>query len=84
MIAIAHRLTMLSRVNRLVVLDRGHILATGTHQQLMKARGRYWAMVQAQRVLAESRMLSTIQDVRSQKIPWLLTAWTVVTVMSHT
>ena len=60
-----HRLATLSRADRLVVLNRGHILATGTHRELMKARGRYWAMVQAQRVLAEFRMLSTIQDMRS-------------------
>lgn len=41
-------------------------------------------MVQAQRVLAESRMLSTIQDVWSWEIPWVLATWTVVTVMLHT
>ena len=70
--------------NRLVVLDRGHILATGTHRDLVIARGRYWAMVQVQRVLAESRTLSTIQDVWSWEIPWLLAAWTVVTVMLRT
>ena len=74
MITIAHRLATLSRANRLVVLDRGHILATGTHREPMTARGRYWAMVQAQRVLAESRMLSTIQDVWSWEIPWVLAA----------
>ena len=61
-IAIAHRLATLSRADRLVVLDRGRILETGTHRELLEARGRYWAMVQSQRVLAESRTLSTIQD----------------------
>ena len=64
-IAIAHRLATLSRADRLVVLDRGRILETGTHRELMEARGRYWAMVQAQRVLAESRTLSAIRDVWS-------------------
>ena len=60
-IAIAHRLATLSRADRLVVLERGRILETGTHRELLEARGRYWAMVQAQRVLAASRTLSTIQ-----------------------
>ena len=61
-IAIAHRLATLSRADRLVVLDRGRILETGTHRELMEARGRYWAMVEAQRILAESRTLSAIQN----------------------
>ena len=64
-IAIAHRLATLSRADRLVVMDRGRILETGTHRELMEARGRYWTMVQAQRVLAESRTLSAIRDVWS-------------------
>ena len=61
-IAIAHRLATLNRADRLVVLDRGRILETGTHRELMEARGRYWAMVEAQRILAESRTLSAIQN----------------------
>ncbi len=64
-IAIAHRLATLSQADRLVVLDRGRILESGTHRELLEARGRYWAMVQAHRVLAASRTLSAIQDVRS-------------------
>ena len=61
-IAIAHRLATLSRADRLVVLDRGRILETGTHRELLEARGRYWAMVEAQRVLSESRMLSAVPN----------------------
>ena len=61
-IAIAHRLATLSRADRLVVLDRGRILETGTHRELLEAQGRYWAMVQAQRVLSESRMLSAVPN----------------------
>ena len=61
-IAIAHRLATLGRADRLVVLDRGRILETGTHRELLSARGRYWEMVQAQRVLAESRTLSAIRE----------------------
>ena len=61
-IAIAHRLATLSRADRLVVLDRGRILETGTHRELLEDRGRYWAMVEAQRVLAESRTLSAVPN----------------------
>ncbi len=53
---------MLSLTDRLVVLDRGRILETGTHRELMETRGRYWAMVEAQRILTESRTLSAIRE----------------------
>jgi len=40
-IAIAHRLSTLTQMDRLVVLDRGHIVETGTHNQLVAAGGIY-------------------------------------------
>ncbi|WP_296447795.1 ABC transporter ATP-binding protein [Rhodoferax sp. UBA5149] len=47
-IAIAHRLSTLHRANRLVVLDRGHIVEVGTHDALMAAEGAYFNLYQAQ------------------------------------
>jgi len=40
-IAIAHRLSTLSRMDRLVVLDRGRIAETGTHAALLRQGGVY-------------------------------------------
>ena len=37
-IAIAHRLSTIARMDRLVVLDRGHIVEQGTHAELLRAR----------------------------------------------
>ncbi|TWF54578.1 ABC transporter ATP-binding protein [Neorhizobium alkalisoli] len=40
-IAIAHRLSTLTEMDRLIVLDRGKIVETGTHQQLAGGNGIY-------------------------------------------
>jgi len=47
-IAIAHRLSTLHKANRLVVLDRGEIVETGSHDELMAKEGAYFRLYQAQ------------------------------------
>ena len=44
-LAIAHRLSTLSKMDRIIVMDQGHIVETGSHQALLDQGGlycRYW------------------------------------------
>ena len=43
-IAIAHRLSTIARMDRLVILDHGHIVEQGTHDTLLRAGGHYAAL----------------------------------------
>ncbi|GGK86092.1 ABC transporter ATP-binding protein [Planomonospora parontospora subsp. parontospora] len=40
-LVVAHRLSTVVRMDRLVVLNRGHIVEQGTHAELLQARGPY-------------------------------------------
>ena len=47
-IAIAHRLSTLTRANRLVVMERGHIIEIGSQQELLDRDGLYARLYRAQ------------------------------------
>jgi len=43
-IAVAHRLSTLKHMDRIIVLDKGHIIEDGTHEELLKNNGYYQSM----------------------------------------
>jgi ATP-binding cassette subfamily B protein len=51
--AIAHRLSTLRDADRLIVVEKGKIAETGTHDELIAKRGTFYKLVQAQQAMNE-------------------------------
>ncbi len=49
---ITHRLSTIRRADLIVMMDRGAIVETGTHDQLMERRGRYYALYRQQEAIS--------------------------------
>jgi len=47
-IIIAHRLSTIQRANRILVMHKGRLRESGSHQELLTQRGIYWKLYQLQ------------------------------------
>lgn len=47
-IVIAHRLSTIQKASRILVMHRGQLRESGTHQELLRERGLYWRLYQLQ------------------------------------
>jgi ATP-binding cassette subfamily B protein len=47
-IVVAHRLSTIQRADRILVMHKGQMRETGTHQELLAQRGIYWKLFQLQ------------------------------------
>ena len=47
-VVIAHRLSTIRNADQIVVLDKGFIVETGTHEILKKKKGHYFELVSSQ------------------------------------
>jgi ABC-type multidrug transport system fused ATPase/permease subunit len=53
-LVIAHRLSTVARADRICVLDGGRIVETGTHEELLAARGAYHRLYASQSLATAS------------------------------
>ncbi|KAK8067280.1 multidrug resistance protein 3 [Apiospora hydei] len=47
-IAVAHRLSTVRKADLICVVERGRVVEMGTHEELVRARGRYWELLEIQ------------------------------------
>jgi ATP-binding cassette subfamily B protein len=47
-VIIAHRLSTIQRADKIIVMHKGKVRETGTHQELLAQRGIYWKLYQLQ------------------------------------
>ena len=48
MVVVAHRLSTVRNADQIVVMDKGRIVETGTHESLTELRGAYYSLVRNQ------------------------------------
>jgi ATP-binding cassette subfamily B protein len=69
-LAIAHRLSTLEHVDRLLVMDRGRLVEQGTHQELLAAKGIYARLIHLQFGDANGDRQGALQEAEPDQSPF--------------
>jgi ABC-type multidrug transport system fused ATPase/permease subunit len=59
---IAHRFSTIIHADKILVLDQGRIVESGTHQQLLAQKGQYWKLYQMQAFQARRGEMDDSED----------------------
>jgi subfamily B ATP-binding cassette protein MsbA len=65
---IAHRLSTIYQADQILIIDNGQIVEAGTHDSLLRARGKYWELYTMQHSL-QSNLLIVPGESQTQPCP---------------
>ncbi|MDQ2794260.1 MAG: ABC transporter ATP-binding protein/permease [Bacteroidota bacterium] len=68
-LVIAHRLSTIQKADKIIVLDKGEIKETGTHEELLRLEGGYYAQLYRMQYVVADASLDEQLTVKNQESP---------------
>ena len=68
-LVIAHRLSTIQKADKIIVLDKGEIKETGTHEELLRIEGGYYAQLYRMQYVVADASLNEELRMKSEELP---------------